>query len=112
MTNKLCARLNKYNEESFTLEDIKRMQEVLDIQTKIVCAKNFNSIVNEGREKETKIYLYKQEDHFNTISSMKTFYGSVYFYEKYNISYNKKHLKILLLRYYFSILNFFIFFSF
>ena len=56
----LCERLGK-SEEEFTLEDIKQCEELLDVQIKVVCAENFNSIIYKGccGEKENKIYLYK-----------------------------------------------------
>jgi len=59
LAEKLCHRLGDYNEEGFTLEDIKHAEELLDIQIKVVCAENFNTIIYSGEERETKIYLYK-----------------------------------------------------
>jgi len=55
----LCKRLGDYNEGSFTLEDIKNVEELLNIQDKVVCAESFNTIIYSGKEKETKIYLNK-----------------------------------------------------
>ena len=53
----LCERLGDYNEEGFTLEDIKNAEELLNIQVKVVCIESFNSIIYSGKEKETKIFL-------------------------------------------------------
>ena len=59
LTEELCKRLGNYNEEGFTLEDIKNVEELLDIQNKVVCAESFNAIIYSGEERETKIYLYR-----------------------------------------------------
>jgi len=75
----LCKRLGEYNEEGFTLEDIKYVEELLNVEIKVVYAKIFKSIVYSGEEKETKIYLYKNGKHFDVIDSMKAFLGSIYY---------------------------------
>jgi len=86
----LCQRLGYYNKEGFTLEDIKHVEELLDIQIRLVYAENFNTIIYSGEEKETKIYLYKNDNHFDVISSMKAFLGSYYYCDKCDKSYNNK----------------------
>ena len=91
LTEELCQRLGNYNEEGFTLEDIKNIEELLDIQIKVVCAENFNTIIYSGKEKETKIYLYKNRNHFDVINSMKAFLGCCYYCEKFDKPYNNKN---------------------
>jgi hypothetical protein len=54
LAEELCKRLGDYNEEGFTLEDIKNVEELLNIQVKVVCAKSFNSVIYSGEERETK----------------------------------------------------------
>ena len=87
----LCQRLGDYNEEGFTLEDIKHVEELLGIQVKVVGAENCNTIIYSGEEKETKIYLYKNGNHFDVISSMKAFLGSCYYCDKCDKPYNNKN---------------------
>jgi len=73
------------------LEDIKHIEELLDIQIKVVCAENLNTLIYSREEKETKIYLYKNGNHFDVINSMKAFLGSCYYCEKCDKPYaNKK----------------------
>jgi len=71
----LCNRLSEYNEDVFTLEDIKRYEGLLGIYIKVVCAENFNSISYSGKERETKLYLYKNGNRFDVINSMQAFIG-------------------------------------
>jgi hypothetical protein len=73
LAEELCQRLGDYNEEGFTLEDIKHVEELLDIQIIVVCAENFDTIIYSGEEKETKIYQYKNGNHFDVINSLKAF---------------------------------------
>ena len=63
----------------------------MNIQVKVVCAERFNSIIHSGKEKETKIYLYKNQNHFDVINSMKAFLGSCYYCEKSDKPYNNKN---------------------
>jgi TusA-related sulfurtransferase len=88
LVEELCNKLGRYNEDGFTLEDIKHVEELLDIQIKVVCAEKFNSIIYSGEERETNIYLYKQRNHFDIINSMKSFLGSIYYCDK---PYNNKN---------------------
>ena len=57
LAKELCQRLGDYNEEGLTLDDIKKVEELLNIQVKVVCAENFSAIIYSGKDKETKIYL-------------------------------------------------------
>jgi hypothetical protein len=82
LAEELCKRLGGYNEEGFTLEDIKKVEELLNIQIKFVCAESFNSVIYSGEERETKIYLYKNGTHFDVINSIKGFFGSSYYCTK------------------------------
>ena len=84
----LCQRLGDYNEEGFTLEDIKPVEELLDIQIKLVGAENCNTIIYPGEE--TTIYLYRNGNHFDVISSMKASLGSCYYCDKCDKPYNNK----------------------
>jgi len=91
LAEELCKMLGDYNEEGFTLEDIKNVEELLNIQVKVVCAESFNSIIYSGEEKETKIYLYKNGNHFDVINIMKAFLGSCYYCCKCDKPYNNKN---------------------
>jgi hypothetical protein len=62
-----------------TLENIKIIEEKLNIQINIICAENFNSIIYSGPENYIKIYLYKNYNHFDVINSMTGFFGSSYY---------------------------------
>ncbi|KAF0717818.1 Uncharacterized protein FWK35_00023825, partial [Aphis craccivora] len=76
LTLKLCNILTEYNEEGFTLTDIKNVERTLDIQINVICAENLNNLIYKGDDKQTKIYLYKNGNHFDVIKSAKSFYGS------------------------------------
>ena len=92
LAHKLCDMLgNSYNEEGFTLEDIKNCEELLDIQVNVVCSENFNTVIYRGCDKDRKIYLYKQGNHFDLITKMSAFFGSSYFCHKCNKPYNNKN---------------------
>ncbi|KAL4083555.1 hypothetical protein QTP88_028871 [Uroleucon formosanum] len=86
----LCKMLTEYNKEGFTLVDIKNVESILDIQIIIVCAEHFNTVIYKGEDKEIKIYLYKNGNHFDVIWSMQGFYGSSYYCKKCDTSYNNK----------------------
>ncbi|KAE9524573.1 hypothetical protein AGLY_014623 [Aphis glycines] len=88
---KLCNTLKEYNEKGFTLDDIKNVEKLLDIQINIICAESLNALIYKGEDKETKIYLYKNGDHFDIITSMVGFYGSSYYCEKCDKAYNNKN---------------------
>jgi hypothetical protein len=91
LTMELCKRLGDYNEEGFTLEDIKIVEELLNIQVKVVCAESFNTVIYSGEEKEMKVYLYKNGNHFDVINSMKAFLGSSYYCCRCDKPYYHKH---------------------
>ena len=90
LAQELCNRLGEYNEDGFTLDDIKNVEDLMDIQINVVCAENLNSIIYRGRDRATKIYLYKNQNHFDVISSMQAFLGSSYFCNKCNNAYSRK----------------------
>ncbi|KAL4131304.1 hypothetical protein QTP88_008637 [Uroleucon formosanum] len=87
----LCNMLTEYNEEGFTLNDIKNVELALDIQINVICAENLNTLIYKGDDKETKIYLYKNGNHFDVIKSAKGFYGSSYYCEKCDKPYQNKN---------------------
>jgi hypothetical protein len=66
------------------------IEKVLNIQIKVVAAECFNSIIYSGAEKDVKVYLYKNGNHFDTISSMTAFYGQSYYCEKCDKPYQNK----------------------
>lgn len=43
--NNLCNKLESYNEDGFTLEDIKKLETLLNIDVKIICSENFNAVL-------------------------------------------------------------------
>jgi len=91
LAQELCSKLDSYCEEGFTLDDIKNVEELLDIQVKIVCAQNFNTIIYQGREeKDVKIYLYKNGNHFDLITKMNAFFAQAYYCKECDKPYNKK----------------------
>ncbi|CAH1364963.1 unnamed protein product, partial [Tenebrio molitor] len=75
LAQELCNQLGEYNRNYFTLDDIANIERLLNIQIKIVAAECFNSIIYSGPEKDVKVYLYKNGNHFDTINSMTGFYG-------------------------------------
>ncbi|KAK7590294.1 hypothetical protein V9T40_001907 [Parthenolecanium corni] len=79
----LCLEIGEYCEEGFTLDDIRSCEELLKVQVKIICAENFNNIIYKGRKEcKTKLYLYKQGNHYDVITKMGAFYGASYYCEK------------------------------
>lgn len=67
----------------FTLTNIKNVEKLLDIQIKIICSENFNRVIYNGnKERDVKIYLYKNGNHFNTITLITAFFGSSYYCKK------------------------------
>ncbi|KAK7598318.1 hypothetical protein V9T40_006553 [Parthenolecanium corni] len=88
----LCMEIGDFCPEGFTLEDIRSCEEVLNIQIKIICAENFNNLIYKGwKECKTKIYLYKQGNHYDVITKLGSFYGSVYYCEKCDKGYRNKN---------------------
>ncbi|KAK7605181.1 hypothetical protein V9T40_007039 [Parthenolecanium corni] len=91
LAHELCSYLGEYPVEGFSLEEIRACEEILDVQIKVVCAENFNSLIYKGqKERDLKIYLYKQGNHFNVITKMSSFLGGVYYCHKCDVSYNTK----------------------
>lgn len=90
LARELCKRLGEYNEEGFTLEDIRNAEKLLGVQIKVVCAENFNGVIYKGAEAEIILYLYKIGNHFDVINSMKAFFGSSYYCEVCDRTYNNK----------------------
>ena len=86
----MCKRLGDYNEESFTLEDIKNVDEQLKIQVLVVYGESFNTIIYSGKDKEIKIYLYKNGNQYDVINSMKAFLGSCYCCDECDKPYDRK----------------------
>nr|XP_015837071.1 PREDICTED: uncharacterized protein LOC107398217 [Tribolium castaneum] len=76
LAQELCNQLGEYNRNYFTLDDIANIERLLNIQIKIVAAECFNQVIYSGEEKDVKVYLYKNGNHFDTINSMTGFYGS------------------------------------
>jgi hypothetical protein len=79
LARELCNQLGDYTEEGFTLEDIRNLEKLLDIQIKIIDAEDLNRIMYKGEDKDVIIHLYKQGNHFDLISSMTAFFGSSYY---------------------------------
>nr|XP_015840192.1 PREDICTED: uncharacterized protein LOC107399050 [Tribolium castaneum] len=90
LAQELCNQLGEYNRNYFTLDDIANIERLLNIQIKIVAAECFNSIIYSGPEKDVKVYLYKNGNHFDTINSMTGFYGQSYYCEKCDKPYQHK----------------------
>jgi hypothetical protein len=90
LAQELCNQLGEYNRNYFTLDDIANIERLLNIQIKIVAAECFNSIIYSGLEKDVKVYLYKNGNHFDTINSMTGFYGQSYYCEKCDKPYQNK----------------------
>lgn len=90
LTTQLCNQLGYYNQEGFTLDDIKNLEKLIYIQINIVCAENLNSIIYKGPEKDIKVYLYKNGNHYDVISKMAGFLGSSYYCHKCKNPYEYK----------------------
>jgi hypothetical protein len=50
----------------------------------------FNSVIYSAPEKDVNVYIYKNGNHFNKISSMTAFYGQSYYCEKCDKPYQNK----------------------
>lgn len=87
---KLCEIMGSYNHEGFTLEDIQRAEQCLDVQVKVICAENFNTVIYKGTEKKTKIYLYKDGNHFDVINRVAGFFCSSYYCHTCDTAYHNK----------------------
>ncbi|EEZ98755.1 hypothetical protein TcasGA2_TC001319 [Tribolium castaneum] len=90
LAQELCNQLKEYNEEYFTLRDIANIEKVLNIQIKVIAAECFNQVIYSGEEKDVKVYLYKNGNHFDTINNMTAFYSQSYYCEKCDKPYQHK----------------------
>jgi hypothetical protein len=90
LAQELCNQLGEYNRNYFTLDDIANIERLLNIQIKIVAAECFNFIIYSGPERDVKVYLYKNGNHFDTINNMTGFYGQSYYCEKCDKPYQHK----------------------
>ena len=90
LTTELCNQFSYYNQEGFTLDDIKNLEKLINIQINVVCAENFNSVIYKGPEKNIKIYLCENGNHFDVISKMAGFLGSTYYCHQCNKPYEHK----------------------
>ncbi|XP_072377781.1 uncharacterized protein [Diabrotica undecimpunctata] len=88
LAEKLCNLLGGCYNDGFTLDNFKKAEELLDVQIKIICAENFNTIIYEGPEKTAKIYLYKNGNHFDVINNLKGLYGSRFYCAKCDTPYS------------------------
>jgi hypothetical protein len=71
--------------EGFSLDDIRAVEEALNIRVIIICAENFNSVIYKGLDIDAdlpRVYLYKIKNHYNTIVKLNAFYSSSYYCEK------------------------------
>lgn len=92
LARKLCDGIGEYCLEGFTLDDIRSCEELLKVQIKIICAENFNNIIYKGKKDcKSKIYLYKQGNHFDLINRLGAFYGSSYYCVKCDKPYQNKN---------------------
>ena len=67
------------NDFGSTLEDVKKFAEYLGIQVNIVDGDQFNAIVYSSEEVGSMIYLYKNGNHFDVITSMPGFLCKDYY---------------------------------
>ncbi|XP_072400453.1 uncharacterized protein [Diabrotica undecimpunctata] len=91
LAEKLCGLLGGCYVDGFILDDFKKAEELLDVQIKIICAENLNTLIYESPEKTTKIYLYQNGNHFDVIISLKGLYGTNYYCKKCDTPYQSKH---------------------
>lgn len=91
LAEKLCCILGGSYDDGFSLEDFKQIEVKLNVQVKIICAENFNSVIYAGPEKDIKLCLYKNKNHFDVINNMAAFYGSHYYCHKCEKPYSRYH---------------------
>ncbi|XP_072384507.1 uncharacterized protein [Diabrotica undecimpunctata] len=93
LAEKLCGLLGGCYVDGFILDDFKKAEELLNVQIKIICSENFNTLIYEGPEKTNKIYLYKNGNHFDVINSLKGLYGTHFYCTKCDTPYqgSNKH---------------------
>jgi hypothetical protein len=62
------------------IEDVKLFQAVMnDVQIHVVSKEHFNSIIYQGPEAVSKIYLYFHDEHYDVITSMPAFLNRSYY---------------------------------
>lgn len=61
-----------------------------DVQIKVVSKQHFNSIIYEGPEAESKIYLYHHDEHYDVITSMPAFLNRNYYCHSCHKGYQHK----------------------
>ena len=67
------------NDFGSTLEDVKKFSEHLGVQINIVDSDHFNEIIYSSEEVGDMIYLYKNKNHFDVITSMPGFLCKSYY---------------------------------
>uniref|UniRef100_A0A8D8ZAP4 DNA-directed DNA polymerase n=1 Tax=Cacopsylla melanoneura TaxID=428564 RepID=A0A8D8ZAP4_9HEMI len=99
----LCSRLSKetgkdvlelFKNNGVCYADIKDIEKLLDVQIIVIDGKKFNTVDYKGNEKAIKIYLYKNGDHYDTITKMAGFLSTSYYCENCNKPYEKKNRHI------------------
>jgi hypothetical protein len=84
-----------FSEDNFegTLSNVRQIEKTLGIEVNIVCAENFNAIIYplNASDTELRVYLYKNGNHYDTITSMAGFLGSSYYCHEHRKHYNKKN---------------------
>ncbi|XP_072400380.1 uncharacterized protein [Diabrotica undecimpunctata] len=91
LARKLCEIFYIDAAVGCSLKDIQRAEQLLDVQIKIVCVENFNSVIYAGPPKPTLLCLYKLKDHYDVINNMAGFYGCVYYCHRCDTCYQNKH---------------------
>ena len=67
------------NEYGSTLEDVKKFSEYLGVQVNIVDGDQFNNLIFSSEEVGDMVYLYKNGNHFDVITSMPGFLCKDYY---------------------------------
>lgn len=91
LAERLCRCLGGEYEHGFSLEDVKQVELLLDVQIKIICAENFNTVIYGGPEKDTKLYLYKTKNHYDAINRLAGLYGRNNYCNKCDTGYDHGH---------------------
>ena len=82
LTKELCRRIGHNGVDQFTYKDFKKCEKALNVQIIVISCEKQNAIDYKGRDSDSKIYLYKQKNHFDVIRSMAALLGSSYYCEK------------------------------
>jgi hypothetical protein len=80
-------------DSGLTLEDIRSIEKRIKVQINIVCAETFNELIDSenSRNYEDKIYLYKNRNNFDVITSVAGFYGCVIYCDIHKQRLYNKH---------------------